>query len=119
MFYLITKINKTLGRGDPVRLFLLSIIYQIVVQRIDRRLDRQGKSAQVFARCEPRQHRSQMGAARIAASRDVRVDDAAILPFVCLDEHFNDPTGNARAIRQRHPVRDNAGGFHFAGRPYG
>lgn len=33
MFYLITKINKTLGRGDPVRLFLLSIIYQIVVQR--------------------------------------------------------------------------------------
>ena len=33
MFYLITRINKTLGRGDPVRLFLLTIIYQIVVQR--------------------------------------------------------------------------------------
>jgi phage-related baseplate assembly protein len=33
MFYLITKIAKTLGRGDPVRLFLLSIIYQLVVQR--------------------------------------------------------------------------------------
>ena len=33
MFYLVTKINKTLGRGDPVRLFLLTIIYQIVVQR--------------------------------------------------------------------------------------
>ena len=33
MFYLVTKINKTLGRGDPVRLFLLSIIYQLVVQR--------------------------------------------------------------------------------------
>jgi phage-related baseplate assembly protein len=33
LFYLLTKINKTLGRGDPVRLFLLSIIYQIVVQR--------------------------------------------------------------------------------------
>lgn len=33
LFYLTTKIQKTLGRGDPVRLFLLSIIYQIVVQR--------------------------------------------------------------------------------------
>jgi phage-related baseplate assembly protein len=33
LFYLATKINKTLGRGDPVRLFLLTIIYQIVVQR--------------------------------------------------------------------------------------
>lgn len=33
LFYLVTKINKTLGRADPVRLFLLSIIYQIVVQR--------------------------------------------------------------------------------------
>jgi phage-related baseplate assembly protein len=33
LFYLATKIGKTLGRGDPVRLFLLSIIYQIVVQR--------------------------------------------------------------------------------------
>lgn len=33
LFYLATKIRKTLGRGDPVRLFLLSIIYQIVVQR--------------------------------------------------------------------------------------
>ena len=33
MFFLITKIAKTLGRGDPVRLFLLSIIYQLVVQR--------------------------------------------------------------------------------------
>jgi phage-related baseplate assembly protein len=33
MFYLITRIAKTLGRGDPVRLFLLSIIYQLVVQR--------------------------------------------------------------------------------------
>jgi phage-related baseplate assembly protein len=32
-FYLATKISKTLGRGDPVRLFLLSIIYQLVVQR--------------------------------------------------------------------------------------
>jgi phage-related baseplate assembly protein len=32
-FYLITQLNKTLGRGDPVRLFLLSIIYQLVVQR--------------------------------------------------------------------------------------
>jgi phage-related baseplate assembly protein len=32
-FYLITKINKTLGRADPVRLFLLSIVYQLVVQR--------------------------------------------------------------------------------------
>jgi phage-related baseplate assembly protein len=32
-FYLVTKIQKTLGRGDPVRLFLLSIIYQLVVQR--------------------------------------------------------------------------------------
>jgi phage-related baseplate assembly protein len=32
-YYLITKITKTLARGDPVRLFLLSIIYQIVVQR--------------------------------------------------------------------------------------
>lgn len=33
MFFLITRIAKTLGRGDPVRLFLLSIIYQLVVQR--------------------------------------------------------------------------------------
>jgi phage-related baseplate assembly protein len=33
LFYLATKIKKTLGRGDPVRLFLLTIIYQIVVQR--------------------------------------------------------------------------------------
>ena len=33
LFYLATKIAKTLGRGDPVRLFLLTIIYQIVVQR--------------------------------------------------------------------------------------
>lgn len=33
LFYLSTKIAKTLGRGDPVRLFLLTIIYQIVVQR--------------------------------------------------------------------------------------
>lgn len=33
LFYLVTKINKTLGRADPVRLFLLTIIYQIVVQR--------------------------------------------------------------------------------------
>jgi phage-related baseplate assembly protein len=33
LFYLVTKIKKTLGRGDPVRLFLLTIIYQIVVQR--------------------------------------------------------------------------------------
>lgn len=32
-YYLITQLNKTLARGDPVRLFLLSIIYQIVVQR--------------------------------------------------------------------------------------
>lgn len=32
-YYLITKIAKTLARGDPVRLFLLSIIYQLVVQR--------------------------------------------------------------------------------------
>jgi phage-related baseplate assembly protein len=32
-FFLATQISKTLGRGDPVRLFLLSIIYQIVVQR--------------------------------------------------------------------------------------
>jgi phage-related baseplate assembly protein len=32
-FYLITQLNKTLARGDPVRLFLLSIIYQLVVQR--------------------------------------------------------------------------------------
>ncbi|HXB10651.1 MAG TPA: baseplate J/gp47 family protein [Bacteroidia bacterium] len=33
-FYLITQINKTLGRADPVRLFLLSIIYQLVNQRV-------------------------------------------------------------------------------------
>lgn len=33
MFFVITRIAKTLGRGDPVRLFLLSIIYQLVVQR--------------------------------------------------------------------------------------
>ena len=33
LFYLSTKIAKTLARGDPVRLFLLTIIYQIVVQR--------------------------------------------------------------------------------------
>lgn len=33
LYYLVTRINKTLGRADPVRLFLLSIIYQIVVQR--------------------------------------------------------------------------------------
>lgn len=33
LFYLVTRINKTLGRADPVRLFLLTIIYQIVVQR--------------------------------------------------------------------------------------
>lgn len=33
VFYLVTKINKTLARGDPVRLFLLSIVYQLVVQR--------------------------------------------------------------------------------------
>lgn len=32
-FYLLTQINKTLGRGDPVRLFLMSIIYQLTVQR--------------------------------------------------------------------------------------
>lgn len=32
-FYLVTQLNKTLGRADPVRLFLLSIIYQIVAQR--------------------------------------------------------------------------------------
>lgn len=32
-FALITKINKTLGRADPVRIFLLTIIYQLVVQR--------------------------------------------------------------------------------------
>jgi phage-related baseplate assembly protein len=32
-FYLITQLNKTLARGDPVRLFLLTIIYQLVVQR--------------------------------------------------------------------------------------
>lgn len=32
-FYLITRINKTLARGDPVRLFMLSVIYQLVVQR--------------------------------------------------------------------------------------
>jgi phage-related baseplate assembly protein len=33
MFFLFTRIAKTLGRGDPVRLFLLSMIYQLVVQR--------------------------------------------------------------------------------------
>lgn len=33
MFYLITRINKTLGRADPVRLFLLGVVYQLVVQR--------------------------------------------------------------------------------------
>jgi phage-related baseplate assembly protein len=33
MFFMITRVAKTLGRGDPVRLFLLSIIYQLVVQR--------------------------------------------------------------------------------------
>jgi phage-related baseplate assembly protein len=33
LFYLSTKIAKTLARGDPVRLFLLTLIYQIVVQR--------------------------------------------------------------------------------------
>jgi phage-related baseplate assembly protein len=32
-FALITRIQKTLGRADPVRLFLLSIIYQLIVQR--------------------------------------------------------------------------------------
>lgn len=32
-FYLITRINKTLGRADPVRLFLLTNVYQLVVQR--------------------------------------------------------------------------------------
>lgn len=32
-FALITKINKTLGRADPVRIFLLTVIYQLVVQR--------------------------------------------------------------------------------------
>jgi phage-related baseplate assembly protein len=33
IFYLQTQIKKTLARGDPVRLFLLSIIYQLAVQR--------------------------------------------------------------------------------------
>src|SRR5271166_89918 len=33
LFYTLTQIRKTLARGDPVRLLLLSIIYQIVVQR--------------------------------------------------------------------------------------
>jgi phage-related baseplate assembly protein len=33
LYHLVTKINKTLGRADPVRLFLLTIIYQIVTQR--------------------------------------------------------------------------------------
>jgi phage-related baseplate assembly protein len=33
IFYLVTQINKTLGRSDPVRLFLMTIIYQLVVQR--------------------------------------------------------------------------------------
>jgi phage-related baseplate assembly protein len=32
-FYLETQIKKTLGRGDPVRLFMLTVIYQLVVQR--------------------------------------------------------------------------------------
>lgn len=32
-FYLATRIAMTLGRGDPRRLFLLSIIYQLAVQR--------------------------------------------------------------------------------------
>lgn len=32
-FYLMTRINKTLGRADPVRLFLLNIVYQLTVQR--------------------------------------------------------------------------------------
>jgi phage-related baseplate assembly protein len=32
-FYLITQINKTLTRADPVRLFLMTVIYQLVVQR--------------------------------------------------------------------------------------
>jgi phage-related baseplate assembly protein len=32
-YYLITQLNKTLARGDPVRLFMLTIIYQLVVQR--------------------------------------------------------------------------------------
>jgi phage-related baseplate assembly protein len=32
-YNLATKVNKTLGRADPVRLFLLTIIYQLVVQR--------------------------------------------------------------------------------------
>ena len=62
MFYLITKINKTLGRGDPVRLFLLSIIYQIVVPAIDCRFHREGKPAQIFTRRELRQPRCQVGA---------------------------------------------------------
>jgi phage-related baseplate assembly protein len=33
LFYLETQIKKTLARGDPVRLFLLTVIYQLVVQR--------------------------------------------------------------------------------------
>jgi phage-related baseplate assembly protein len=33
MFAAITKVAKTLGRADPVRLFLLTNIYQLVVQR--------------------------------------------------------------------------------------
>jgi phage-related baseplate assembly protein len=32
-WYLITRINKTLGRADPVRLFLLNVVYQLCVQR--------------------------------------------------------------------------------------
>jgi phage-related baseplate assembly protein len=32
-FYLITQINKTLARADPVRLFLMTVIYQLIVQR--------------------------------------------------------------------------------------
>jgi phage-related baseplate assembly protein len=32
-YFLITRVVKTLARGDPVRLFLLTIIYQLVVQR--------------------------------------------------------------------------------------
>jgi phage-related baseplate assembly protein len=32
-FYLYTQITKTLARGDPVRLFFETIIYQLVVQR--------------------------------------------------------------------------------------
>jgi phage-related baseplate assembly protein len=32
-FYTATLVSKTLGRGDPVRLLLLPLIYQIVVQR--------------------------------------------------------------------------------------